>query len=48
MNRLIVAYAPWIVNDYAYHNDLTQPWLRGFKPNPFRRWQWAYYDVAPH
>jgi ABC-type transport system substrate-binding protein len=46
MNRLIAGYAPWIMNDYPYHNDLTQPWLRGFKQNPFRRWQWAYYDVA--
>ena len=48
MNRLIVAYAPWIIDDYPYRNDLTQPWLRGFKQNPFQRWQWAYYDVAPH
>ncbi|HSC98517.1 MAG TPA: ABC transporter substrate-binding protein [Casimicrobiaceae bacterium] len=46
MNRLIAGYAPWIMNDYPYHNDLTQPWLRGFKQNPFRRWQWAYYDIA--
>ena len=48
MNRLIVGYAPWIIDDYAYRNDLTQPWLRGFKQNPFQRWQWAYYDVAAH
>ena len=48
MNRLIVGYAPWIIDDYPYRNDLTQPWLRGFKQNPFQRWQWAYYDVAPH
>ena len=30
----------------AYRNDLTQPWLKGFKANPFQRWQFAYYDVA--
>jgi ABC-type transport system substrate-binding protein len=48
MNELIVSYAPWILGGYAYRNDLTQPWLRGFKANPFQRWQWAYYDVAPH
>ena len=47
LNELIVAYAPWIVADYPYRNDLTQPWLRGFKPNPFQRAQWAYYDVDP-
>ena len=48
MNELIAAYAPWIVSDYPYRNDLAQPWLRGFKPNPFQRAQWAYYDVDGH
>jgi len=48
MNELITAYAPWIVSDYPYRNDLVQPWLRGFKPNPFQRAQWAYYDVGVH
>ena len=48
LNALIAAYAPWIVDDYPFRNDLAQPWLRGFKPNPFQRWQWAYYDVDPH
>ncbi|HXU65779.1 MAG TPA: ABC transporter substrate-binding protein [Casimicrobiaceae bacterium] len=45
MNELIAGYTPWIVADYPYRNDLTQPWLRGFKQNPFQRWQWAYYGV---
>ena len=48
LNALIVNYAPWIVVDYPYRNDLTQPWLRGFKQNPFQRSQWAYYDVEAH
>lgn len=48
LNALIVNYSPWIMNDYPYRNDLVQPWLHGFKPNPFRHWQWAYYDVARH
>jgi len=48
LNRLIVGYSPWIMTDYPYRNDLVQPWLRGFKPNAFQRWQWAYYDVASH
>ena len=48
MNEIIASYAPWIVADYPYRNDLTQPWLRGFKQNPFQRSQWAYYDVAAH
>ena len=45
LNELIASYAPWILADYPYRNDLTQPWLKGFKANPFQRWQWAYYDV---
>ena len=46
LTELIVNYAPWILADYPYRNDLTQPWLKGFKANPFQRWQFAYYDVA--
>ncbi len=48
LTRLIDAYAPWIMADYPYYNWLTQPWLRGYKFNPFIRQQWEYYDVAPH
>ena len=48
LNDLIAAYAPWIVASYPYRSDLTQPWLRGFKPNAFQRFQWAYYAVEPH
>jgi ABC-type transport system substrate-binding protein len=48
LNALIVNYTPWFVGDYPYRNDLAQPWLRGFKQNPFQRSQWAYYDVAAH
>ena len=45
MNELILGYAPWILVDYSYYNVLTQPWLKGYKANPFRREQWWYYDV---
>ena len=48
LNALIANYAPWILADYPYRNDLTQPWLKGFKANPFQRWQWAFYDVEAH
>lgn len=46
MTALIDAYAPWIMADYPYYNVLTQPWLRGYKPNPFVRHQWEYYDLG--
>ena len=48
LNDVIANYAPWILADYPYRNDLTQPWLRGFKANAFQRWQWAYYDASAH
>ena len=48
LNELIAGYAPWIVNHYPFRNELTQPWLHGFKLNAFQRAQWAYYDVAAH
>jgi oligopeptide transport system substrate-binding protein len=48
MNDLVFDYAPWILTDYPYQNVVAQPWLRGYKQNPFVGHQWSYYDVAPH
>ena len=48
MNDLIYDYAPWILTDYPYSNVVAQPWLRGYKQNPFIPQQWWYYDVAAH
>jgi ABC-type transport system substrate-binding protein len=47
MNDLLHAYAPWILNVHDYGIVITQPWLRGFKPDPLLRYQWKFYDVAP-
>jgi ABC-type transport system substrate-binding protein len=46
MTDLVYDYAPWILTDYPYTNVLAQPWLRGYKLNPFLPHQWMYYDVA--
>jgi ABC-type transport system substrate-binding protein len=48
MNDLIFNYAPWILTNYPYESDLLQPWLRGYRHNPFVGHQWSYYDVGPH
>jgi oligopeptide transport system substrate-binding protein len=48
MNDLVYDYAPWILTDYPYLNVVAQPWLRGYKQNPFVTHQWWYYDLAPH
>jgi ABC-type transport system substrate-binding protein len=47
LTALIDAYAPWIMANYPYANWIAQPWLKGYKPNPFVRHQWEYYDVGP-
>ena len=48
MDELIAVYTPWILATYAYENVLTQPWLAGYKQNPFQRHQWQYYGVERH
>jgi ABC-type transport system substrate-binding protein len=46
MTDLVFAYAPWMLLGNAYANALAQPWLKGYKQNPFYQHQWKYYDVA--
>ena len=48
MNDLIHAYAPWILGEHSYGNVLAQSWFKGYKPDPLLRYQWKFYDVAPH
>ena len=45
MTRDVLNYAPWMLDLNAYVSVLTQPWLKGYKQNPFLRNQWKYYDV---
>jgi oligopeptide transport system substrate-binding protein len=47
MNDLVHAYAPWILGEHRYSNVLTQPWFKGYKPDPLLRYQWKFYDVTP-
>jgi ABC-type oligopeptide transport system substrate-binding subunit len=46
LNDMIFGYAPWILADYPYQNVLVQPWVKGFKQNPFKDQQWQYHDVG--
>jgi ABC-type transport system substrate-binding protein len=46
MTELVLNYAPWMLGRNAYANALAQPWLKGYKQNPFFRHQWKFYDVA--
>ena len=47
MGDLVNAYAPWNVTVFRYENVLVQPWLVGFKYNPFNQHPWQYLDVEP-
>jgi len=46
LTRLVLNYAPWLMQNYPYDNVLTQPWLKGYKQHPYLRHQWKYYDVG--
>jgi len=46
MTELVLNYAPWMLGANAYANALAQPWLKGYKQNPFFQHQWKYYDVV--
>jgi oligopeptide transport system substrate-binding protein len=48
MTELVENYTPWLLGMNAYANVVAQPWLKGYKQNPFLRNQWKYYDVAAH
>ena len=39
-------YMPQLPVYFRLESDYVQPWLKGFKPNPFRVYQWEYYDIG--
>jgi ABC-type transport system substrate-binding protein len=45
MSEAVLNYAPWMMDLNDYVSVLVQPWLKGYKQNPFLRNQWKYYDV---
>jgi ABC-type transport system substrate-binding protein len=45
MKRLFVAYMPYKVHGHRYINDLTQPWLIGYRRHPFARDFFKYVDI---
>lgn len=45
MSEAVLNYAPWMMDLNVYVSVLAQPWLKGYKQNPFLRNQWKYYDV---
>ena len=45
MSELVNAYAPWLITVYRYDNVLVQPWVHGYKYDPFDAHPWPYLDV---
>ena len=45
MNKLMIAYAPWKVILHRVSNNISQPWLIGFRKHPILNAPWLYLDV---
>lgn len=45
MVKLIMVYAPWMVETYKAQQVLVQPWLLNYKKHPFMVEPWKYLDI---
>ncbi|HTT11991.1 MAG TPA: ABC transporter substrate-binding protein [Burkholderiaceae bacterium] len=45
MKRLFTAYMPYKVHGHRFANDLSQPWLIGYRRHPFARDFFKYIDI---
>ena len=46
-SKLMVAYVPYKLSTHRIVTDLMQPWVIGFRRNPFMREFYKYLDVEP-
>ncbi len=46
-SKLMVAYVPYKLSTHRIATDLMQPWVMGFRRNPFVREFYKYLDVDP-
>jgi len=44
-SKLMVAYMPYKVSGHRIATDLMQPWVVGYRRNPFLREFWKYVDI---
>jgi ABC-type transport system substrate-binding protein len=47
MTELVLAYAPWRLMEHRIEDQLSQAWVRNFKPHPVRSAVWRYVDIDP-
>jgi ABC-type transport system substrate-binding protein len=45
MVKLIVVYAPWMVETFKAQKILVHPWVLGYRKHPFAHQPWKYLDV---
>jgi ABC-type transport system substrate-binding protein len=45
MARIVAAYQPWSVNVHRKRNDMTQPWVLGWRKNSFLHEAMRYADI---
>lgn len=45
MNRIFLVNAPWKPLTHRIYNDLTHPWVIGYRRHPVLRTVWRYVDV---
>ncbi|MCV2356010.1 hypothetical protein LNV09_17860 [Paucibacter sp. B2R-40] len=45
VKRLAVAYAPYKITAHLLSNDLTQPWVQGYRRPVFWADWWQYVDI---
>ncbi|MEO8305072.1 MAG: ABC transporter substrate-binding protein [Betaproteobacteria bacterium] len=47
MTELVLAYAPWRLQEHRIEDQLAQRWIRNFKPHPIRSEVWRYIEIDP-
>ncbi|HET7096848.1 MAG TPA: ABC transporter substrate-binding protein [Casimicrobiaceae bacterium] len=45
MTELVLAYAPWRLQEHRIEDQLGQKWIRNYRPHPIRSEVWRYIDV---
>ncbi|MBL8520778.1 MAG: bicyclomycin resistance protein [Betaproteobacteria bacterium] len=45
MNRIFLVHAPWKLGTHRIYNDLTHPWILGYRRHPVLRTVWRHVDV---
>ena len=45
MTELVLAYAPWRLQEHRIEDSVAQKWIRNYRPHPIRSEVWRYIDI---